>query len=71
MNKKVVRPQIGKTLRYRNSLIRIFHIGPDLISEVDNIELPNFYIDAEAARRAGKRHIDDMWKALDQAAAKA
>lgn len=64
----VQRKQIGEPETYRGHLITVHYMGPDLLVRVDDAELPSFYIDAEAARKAGRRHADALDKAKDEAA---
>ena len=50
------------TSHYKGHTIKVKFLGPDLICEVDGKELPNFYLNAEATRLAGERHIDELEK---------
>jgi len=62
------RKVIGDPISYLGSQIVARFVGPDLLSEVDGTELGGFYMDLEAARAAGKRHIDAQIKAKSDAA---
>jgi hypothetical protein len=44
---------------YKTRTITVRHMGPDLLSYVGDIELPNFYWDTQAAVSAGKRYINE------------
>ncbi len=59
----ITRPIVGTPEKYHDHLIAAFFVGPDLIVQVDGMEIPNFYLTAEAARAAGKRYVDDKHKA--------
>lgn len=67
----LIRKVVSKPEEYRGRTITIRHMGPDLLCEVDGIELSGFFIDTEAARAGGQRHIDAEIKAKEEAAAKA
>lgn len=56
------RKSIGGPVQYKGHTIQPKYIGPDLICEVDGQEIANFYLDAEAARNAGKRYVDQIEK---------
>lgn len=58
----IERKKVGKTERYKGSDIEVRFMGPDLLAYVDGMELPNFYLDAEAARAAGRRYVDEEQK---------
>ena len=45
---------------YRDHRITVRFCGPDLTCEVNGKELGPFYLDAEHARKAGMRHIDQV-----------
>lgn len=57
------RKQVGETETYKGHEIKVRYIGPDLLGEVDGLEMPNFYLNAEAARNACKNYIDETIKA--------
>ena len=69
--KRVIRPPIGDPELYRGHTIIVRHTQPDVICEVDGEDLPPFYIDAEAARAGGRRHIDAVEKAKAESEADA
>jgi len=58
----IQRPTIGEPVEYRGKKIEVRHMGPDLLAYVDGEELPNFYVDADSARAAGRRYIDQILK---------
>ena len=62
---------VGKPEKYRGRTITIRYMGPDLLCEVDGIELSGFFVDVEAARSGGQRYVDAEIKAEEEAAAKA
>jgi len=47
---------------YRGSTIEARFMGPDLLALVDGVELANFYLNAEAAKAAGLRYVDQAIK---------
>lgn len=51
-----------KSEDYHEHLLEARFMGPDLLSFVDSVELPNFYVDVEASLRAGRRFIDAQEK---------
>lgn len=53
------RKSVGKAEVYHGHRIQPAFMGPDLVCYVDDTELPNFYLDAEAARRAGRQYVDE------------
>lgn len=53
----IVRKLVAREI-YEGAQLEARHMGPDLLSFVDGVELPQFYIDAEAAFVAGRRFID-------------
>lgn len=61
----IERKQIGPTETYREHTITVHYMGPDLIVRVDGKDMPAFYVDAEAARAGGRRHIDEIHKAAN------
>lgn len=52
------RRQIGPEESYHGRKLSARFVGPDLTAHVDDIELAGFYTDAEAARAAGRRYVD-------------
>lgn len=56
------RKKVGETVSYKGHKITVRYLGPDLLCYVGETELPNFYTGAEAARKAGMRHIDHIEK---------
>ncbi len=68
MNSKrpFIRPQVGAIETYKGSKLLARFCGPDLLAYVDDIELAGFYLTPEAARAAGRRHVDAERKAAKQ-----
>lgn len=56
---------------YQGRMLEARFMGPDLLAFVDGIELNCFYLDAQAAIDAGKRHVDAELKAEREKAEKA
>lgn len=56
------RPMVGDPVRYRDHLITVTHLGPDLLAHVDGAEIGNFYMTRAAAVDAAKGHIDLLEK---------
>lgn len=54
----VSRKPVGEPYIYRGYKITATHIGPDLLGQIDGEEMPNFYVDLAAVRRAGSRNVD-------------
>lgn len=52
------RKPVGEPYMYRGHLITATHLGPDLLGYIDGQEMPNFYMDLAAVRRAGSRNVD-------------
>lgn len=58
----IERKQIGPTENYKGHQITAHYIGPDCICRVDGHDVGNFYVTAEAARLAGRKHVDELEK---------
>ena len=58
----LVRPPVGEPETYKGHTLQARFLGPDLLGYVDDVELPNFYASAAAARDAGRRYVDDQIK---------
>ena len=58
----MIREHVGKAELYRNHAIQAVYMGPDLLVEVDTVELGNFYLTREAALAAGRRYVDEKLK---------
>lgn len=58
----IERKSIGEPEHYKGKKIVVNFMGPDVLCSVNNTELPNFYINPEAARAAGKRYVDLLEK---------
>lgn len=54
----VNRKPVGEPYMYRGYKITATFIGPDLMGQIDGEEMPNFYMDLAAVRRAGSRNVD-------------
>lgn len=52
------RPPVGDPYMYRGYMITATFIGPDLLGYIDGEEMPNFYMDLAAVRKAGSRNVD-------------
>jgi len=50
------------TEEYRGRTIEVRFMGPDVISMIDGVELPNFFLSSDGARRTARRCIDDWLK---------
>ncbi len=48
--------------RYKGHEIEVRRMGPDLLAYVDNVELPGFYIDTQAAVRGCTQYINQIIK---------
>ena len=53
-----VRPLIGEPVKHKGRTIEVRHMGPDLLCEVDGVDLGAFYLNSEAAVAGGRRYID-------------
>jgi hypothetical protein len=58
----IERKQVGDAERYHGRRLHASYMGPDLLSNVDGVELPAFYLSVEAAIGAGRRYVDDQIK---------
>lgn len=56
------RPQVGDAERYQGRRLVARYMGPDLLGYVDGVQLSGFYLDVEAALRAGRRYVDEQIK---------
>lgn len=56
------RKQIGDPVHYKEHLITVTHMGPDLLAYVDGSEISNFYMNREAALKAAREYIDQIEK---------
>lgn len=64
----LTRKQVGETEVYHGRKLTAQFMGPDLLAFVDDVELSGFYQDVEAARAAGRRHVDAELRAEEEAA---
>jgi hypothetical protein len=62
----VQRPIVGQPTLYRDRLITVRMMGPDMLSFVDDEELSGFFISEQAAVAAGQRYINDAIKAKER-----
>lgn len=58
----LIRKQSGATQMYHGRKLTAHFLGPDLLAMVDGVELGGFYLTAEDARKAGRRHVDAQIK---------
>jgi hypothetical protein len=58
----IERKQVGDAERYHGRRIHASYMGPDLIANVNGVELPGFYLTVEAAIAGGRRYVDDQIK---------
>jgi hypothetical protein len=63
------RKQVGDAERYHGRRLHASFMGPDLLANVDGVELPAFYLSVEAAI-AGRRYVDDQVREEAKKAAK-
>lgn len=52
------RPLVGAPEAYKGRKIEARFCGPDLLCYVDGSGVGQFYLNVEAAKRAGRLHID-------------
>lgn len=52
------RKPVGDPYVYRGHRITATFVGPDLLGYIDGEEMPNFYMDLAAVRKAGSRNVD-------------
>lgn len=64
------RKQVIEPVVYRGHKITATFAGPDLLAQVDGDELPHFYVNSQAAIKAGERYIDAKLKVEEEAKAK-
>lgn len=57
-----IQRKVVSTAEYRGSHITVRHMGPDLLSYVDGVELSGFFISTAAAIGGGERYIDQQLK---------
>jgi hypothetical protein len=63
----LIRKQVGAAQAYKGSKLTAHYMGPDLLSFVDGVEMPSFYLNVEAARRAGRVYVDAKLKVAAEA----
>lgn len=56
------RPIVGEPIMYKGRRIEARFMGPDLLCCVDGSEVGHFYLNAEAARKAGRQYVDQLEK---------
>ncbi len=54
----IERKPVGEPYKYKGFTITATYLGPDLLGQIDGEELPHFYQDLEAVRKAGERAAD-------------
>ena len=62
----IVRQPAGPPQIYRDHLIQVRIMGPDILCYVGEIELSGFFISEGAAVAAGQRHINAEIEAKDK-----
>lgn len=67
-------PTVNRTLIksevYQGRTLQARYMGPDLLSYCNGNEMPGFYIDVEAALRAGRKFVDAEEKLAQELAAR-
>lgn len=63
----MLKHRIISEFKHRERDIVIGHVGPDVIAEVNGVELGAFYMDVADAHAAVNRHIDAQEKAKEKA----
>jgi hypothetical protein len=58
-----VRPLIGQPEMYLGRKIEVRHVGPDVLCEVDGVDLGSFFLNQPAAIEGGKRYVDAVVRA--------
>lgn len=58
----VTRRLVGEPIKYKGHRVEARYMGPDLLCYVDGREVGHFYLNAEAARKAGRDHVDQLEK---------
>lgn len=58
----VERKPVGDPEPYHGWRLQARFMGPDLLSYVDDLEMPNFYIDVASALAGGRRYVDAQLK---------
>lgn len=61
-NTPLQRKQVGDAERYHGRRLTAHYMGPDLLSQVDGVEMSGFYRDVESALAAGRRYVDAQIK---------
>lgn len=62
----MLKHRIISEFTHRERTVIIGHVGPDVIAEVDGVELGAFYMDVADAHAAVNRHIDAQEKAKER-----
>ncbi|MGH9644776.1 MAG: hypothetical protein ACRD3Q_20425 [Terriglobales bacterium] len=71
MSGALSRRQVGDTETYHGHKVRALFVGPDLLAEVGDVQLSDFYLNVEAAHAAGRRYVDQLREAFAAKMAKA
>ena len=58
----IKRRQVGDAERYHGRRLHASYLGPDLLANVDDIELPTFFMTVEAALSAARKYVDEQLK---------
>jgi hypothetical protein len=56
------RKQVGDAERYHGRRLFASYMGPDLLANVGDVELPSFYMSVEGAIAGARRYVDDQIK---------
>jgi hypothetical protein len=64
------RKTVGEPMQYRGREIRALFCGPDLLCSVDGMQIGNFYLNVDTAKRAGVSYVDQVEKELADKKAK-
>lgn len=58
----IKRKQVGDAERYHGRRLYASYLGPDLLANVDDIELPTFFLTVESALSAARKYVDEQIK---------
>lgn len=54
----IKRRQVGDAERYHGRKLFATYVGPDLLANVDDIELPTFFLTVETALIAARKYVE-------------
>ena len=66
----IKRKQVGDAERYHGRRLFATYLGPDLLANVNDIELPTFFLTVEAALSAALKYVDEQIKEATNKAGK-